>query len=216
MNGDVMQRLGAVSREVRNLEYEGRAAVAVVATRTYATDIDDVWDALTNAERIPRWFSPVTGDLRLGGRYQVQGNASGQITACEPPRSFALTWEYGGKVSWLRVSLSTVEAGTLLELEHINPLPDDHWDKFGAGATGVGWDLALLGLGEYLESGASKAAENATAWMASEEGKRFMRASSDDWCRAAIAAGLDEATARAAAARTTAAYTGEGGEPAGH
>ena len=31
--------------------------------------IDDVWDACTNPERIPRWFLPVSGDLRLGGRY---------------------------------------------------------------------------------------------------------------------------------------------------
>ena len=31
----------------------------------------DLWEALTSAERIPRWFAPVSGDLRLGGRFQV-------------------------------------------------------------------------------------------------------------------------------------------------
>ena len=59
----------------------------VVASRSYDTDIDDLWEAITNAERIPRWFLPITGELRLGGRYQLQGNAGGTITACEPPRA---------------------------------------------------------------------------------------------------------------------------------
>ena len=30
-------------------------------------------------ERIPRWFLPVSGDLRLGGRYQLEGNAGGEV-----------------------------------------------------------------------------------------------------------------------------------------
>ena len=31
-------------------------------------------------DRIPRWIGgAVTGDLRLGGRYQIEGNASGEI-----------------------------------------------------------------------------------------------------------------------------------------
>jgi hypothetical protein len=46
------------------------------------------------------------------------------------------------------------------------------------------------------------------AWVGSEEGKRFMTSSSERWCEASVAAGTDEADARAAADRTTAAYTG--------
>ena len=30
--------------------------------------------------------SPISGDLRLGGRYQLQGNAGGEILVCEPPQ----------------------------------------------------------------------------------------------------------------------------------
>jgi hypothetical protein len=44
--------------------------------------------------------------------------------------------------------------------------------------------------------------------LASEEGKHFVCRSSEDWCRASIAAGTDEVAARAAAERTTAFYTG--------
>ena len=51
----------------------------------------------------------------------------------------------------------------------------------------------------------------AEVWTASPEGKSFMRQSSDAWGEASIAAGTDPALARAAAARTTAAYTGDPG-----
>ena len=44
--------------------------------------------------------------------------------------------------------------------------------------------------------------------MMSENGKSFVRGSSDAWGRANVAAGTDEATAAAAVAQTTAAYTG--------
>ena len=89
---DVDQVVGAVTRKVSSREHEGKLARVVVATRTYDTSADDLWDALTSAERLPRWFLPVSGDLRLGGRYQLEGNAGGTITRCEPPRSLALTW----------------------------------------------------------------------------------------------------------------------------
>jgi hypothetical protein len=39
----------------------------------YPASQSDLWDAVTNADRIPRWFLPVSGDLRLGGHYQLEG-----------------------------------------------------------------------------------------------------------------------------------------------
>jgi hypothetical protein len=48
------------------------------------------------------------------------------------------------------------------------------------------------------------------AWAASAEGREFMTLSSQRWCDASIAAGTDQADARAAADRTTAAYTTTG------
>ena len=79
--------IGAEFREVADRQWDGKPAKAVVAARVYDTDPKDLWDALTNPERIPRWFSPVTGELKLGGRYQIQGNAGGTITRCDPPRA---------------------------------------------------------------------------------------------------------------------------------
>jgi uncharacterized protein YndB with AHSA1/START domain len=71
-------------------------------------------------ERIPRWFLPVSGELRAGGRYQLEGNAGGTIERCDPPTGFSATWEFGGSVSWIEVRLTvTGNGGTRLELEHV-------------------------------------------------------------------------------------------------
>jgi uncharacterized protein YndB with AHSA1/START domain len=209
MDIDVAQHIGALTRTVAERVQDGRPARAVVATRTYDTTVDDAWDALTNPERIPRWFLPVSGDLRLGGRYQLEGNAGGEITACDPPRHLALTWEYGGEVSWVDVLLSEDPAGgTRLDLEHVAHV-DERWGEFGPGAVGVGWDLALVGLALHVASGEAVDPAEVMAWTASPDGKAFIGASSDGWGRASIAAGTPEQEAREAAARTTAAYTAE-------
>jgi uncharacterized protein YndB with AHSA1/START domain len=207
---DIARAVGAVTREVESREHEGRMARVVIATRTYDTTIEDLWNAVTDAERIPRWFLPISGELRLGGRYQLTGNAGGTITECEPPRHFALTWEFGGGVSWVSVRLSAdPKGGTRLELEHLAHV-EEHWNKFGPGAVGIGWDLlSLQGLSRHLETGAAVNPEEANGWPASEEGKTFIRLSGEDWCRADIASGADPDAAKAAAARTIAFYTGD-------
>lgn len=84
---DTSRALGTEFREVREVEQEGKPARAVEGSRFYSTETDDLWDALTNAERIPRWFLPIRGDLRLGGRYHLEGNAEGTITRCDPPQA---------------------------------------------------------------------------------------------------------------------------------
>ena len=206
MQIDVAQHIGAITREVSSRTRDGKDARVVVASRPYTTTPDDLWNALTSAERLPRWFLPVSGDLRLGGRYQLQGNAGGEILVCEPPRHLKLTWEFGGKTSWLDVRIATHRDGARLTLEH-EMLVDDHWQQFGAGATGVGWDLALVGLTQHV-AGSMASAEAGMAWMMSENGKSFVRGSSDAWGLAAIASGESSDVATAAASRTTAAYTG--------
>jgi len=172
---DVTHQIDAVRRRVGTRTLEAGEARVVTISQTYDADLDDVWDACTNPERIPRWFLPVSGDLRLGGRYQLQGNASGTIERCDPPKGFAATWEYGGDVSWIEVRLSTdPDGGTFLELEHTAHVDDERWAEFGPGAVGVGWDLTLMGLAVYLSSEQSVNPENSAAWMASEEGRQFM------------------------------------------
>ncbi|HZZ34374.1 MAG TPA: SRPBCC family protein, partial [Caulobacteraceae bacterium] len=177
MDVEVENLVGAVVRTVEKREHLGKPARVVVANVTYDTDIDDLWDAITNAERIPRWFLPVTGDLRLGGRYQLQGNAGGVITECEAPRRLAMTWEFGGGVTWLNVTLAPEGDGrATLTLEHIAEVTDEIWNQFGPGAVGVGWDLALRALRTHIATGQPVDPAQAQAWVATAEGKAFVAA----------------------------------------
>ena len=198
---------GLVTREVRDGSRDGVPTKIVVAHRTYAADRADLWDALTSAERLPRWFLPVSGDLTVGGRYQLEGNAGGVVERCAAPDDFAVTWEFGGTVSWLTVTLAPADGGTTLELVHESPVDPDFWTQFGPGAVGVGWDLSLMGLGLHLASGASLDPAEVETWSVSPEGVEFARLTSTGWADAAIAVGDDATQARAAAERTQAFYT---------
>lgn len=211
---DVTQQINAVQRKVGTRVLEAGEARTVTISRTYGATIEDVWDACTNAERIPRWFLPVSGELRPGGHYQLEGNAGGTIERCDPPKSFFATWEYGGEVSWIEVRLTAEATGkTRLEIEHIAHVGDSRWAEFGPGAVGIGWDMVVMGLSLYLSGRPVMDPRSSAAWAASEEGKRFMKLSGDHWCEAHIASGGDEAEARGMAERTIAAYTTAPDEP---
>lgn len=208
---DISQQISAVRRQVGSRTLEAGEARTVIVSQVYDSPAEDVWDACTNPDRIPRWFLPITGELRVGGRYQLQGNAGGVIESCDPPKSFSATWEYGGDVTWIEVRvMAGPDGSTRLVLEHIAHVDDQRWAQFGPGAVGVGWDMGLLGLATHLSSGATVDPQEVASWLASSEGRQFMSASSERWCEASIAAGTDEADARIAAAATIAAYTGTG------
>jgi uncharacterized protein YndB with AHSA1/START domain len=206
---DVQEQVSAVRRQVGTRVLEAGEARVVTISRTYGSALEDVWDACTNPERIPRWFLPVSGELRLGGRYQLEGNAGGTIESCDPPTSFAATWEYGGEVSWIELRL-TAETNdrTLLQLDHVAHVDDERWAQFGPGAVGIGWDLGLLGLALHLESGEPVDPGEFEAWSTSDDGRDFMERCSEAWREASVAAGTDAGAAQAAADRTTAFYTG--------
>ncbi len=204
---DITHEISSAARQVGTRTLPAGEAKVVTISRTYDTDLDDLWDACTNPERIPRWFLPITGDLRVGGRYQLEGNAGGTIERCEPPTELAATWEYGDEISWVELTLHPTDDGrTTFRLEHIAHVDDERWDQFGPGAVGVGWDGAVLGLGQYL-AGHQADPEELIAWSTSAEGRDFYARASEQWYQASVAAGTDPALARAAADRTTEFYT---------
>jgi uncharacterized protein YndB with AHSA1/START domain len=208
MDIDVDSLIGATTREVVTGERDGTTTRAVRASRTFDTTVEDLWSAGTDPERIPRWFLPVTGDLRVGGRYQTEGNAGGEILVCDRPHHLGVTWEMGGGMSWLDVRLSAADdGGTRLELTHTVPV-DPHWTEFGPGAVGLGWDLALMGLVLHVATGEAVDPEEVAAWQATPAALDLMTRASDGWCRADIADGAPAGDAEARAARTLAAYTG--------
>jgi len=210
------EQLDAVVRGLSTTERDGRQMRLLTAERRYAASIEEVWDALTDPSRIPRWIGgAVTGDLTRGGRFQIENNAGGDIVTCTPPEALSITWEFGGEVSWVDVSLSPDGDATRLRLEHTAPVPPEMWEQFGPGAVGIGWEMILMGLDEHLHSPDAPPG-TVEAWLAGPEGRAYlvevMTGSSDAWGEASIASGTDPDEARAAAGRCLAAYTATPGE----
>lgn len=208
MRLDARNHLVAVERSVSYLERDGKSASSVILSRSYATTIGDLWDALTNGERIPRWFLPISGELELRGRFQFEGNAGGTITACERQSRLAVTWEFGPSVTWVEARVSADEAGrarlTLTHTAHLS----EHWDQYGPGATGVGWEMGLLGLALHIDR-PDEPKPDASTFHTTPDGKVLLAGSSEAWGEASIASGTEPGAARAAARNTTAFYTGE-------
>ncbi|MDA7948074.1 MAG: SRPBCC family protein [Hyphomicrobiaceae bacterium] len=209
---DLNEAFGASFREVVSSERDGIPTYIVRASRSYPTTPADLWNALTDKDRLRRWFANVTGDFRQGGRFSIEANADGDIIACEPPRLLTLTWEFGGNTSWVNVTIERSDEGALLTLEHEHPVDEEsraHWDKYGPGATGVGWELALLGLEMHLSGDGTSTIEAGQTWAGSTTGKATLRVWAEAWGRAHTEAGTDAQTAMDSAERTAAFYTGE-------
>jgi uncharacterized protein YndB with AHSA1/START domain len=206
---------GAI-QDARRAVGTGRTAAGeghtMLLRRTYPAPAEDVWDACTSAERIGRWFLPVTGDLHVGLKYQLEGNAGGEILRCEPPRLLRVTWVFGDNPpSEVELRLSPGPGGgTVLELEHTAVVDPAFWARYGPGAVGVGWEMALLGLGVYLGGGVKDGAE-VQRWLHSADGRGFMSASSEAWGAAFVAGGGTPDEAASAVRNTTAFYTGAPG-----
>lgn len=216
---DVHAQLTAVARGLETKEVDGVRSYVQTLAQTYPSPIDDVWDAVTTAERIPRWFLPVSGDLRLGGHYQFEGNAGGEIRSCDPPSAgaagYSVTWGNGmGEPAIVNVRLTALDASsTRFELENVaaaDSIPEGFWEQFGPSATGLGWDSGLLGLASYVGGGdGGITPEEGQAWLATDEGKSFLRGSADAWAAAHMADGASAEFATAAATTTYNLYTGE-------
>jgi uncharacterized protein YndB with AHSA1/START domain len=189
----------AIDRTVERLPAADDAGerVRVLMRRGYDAPVGDVWDAFTQPDRIKRWLMPISGDLRIGGSFQLEGNAGGEILGCEPPRLLRVT--FGGPVSIVEVRLTPQsDEDTLLELEHTVPI---EMAQSGAGAlyVGPGWDGALLGLVLYLRG---EPVGDPVAAAGSPEVREFSKGSVSAW--AAVVEDSGTATADELAAATEA------------
>ncbi len=74
---------------------------------------------------------------------------------------------------------------------------------------GMGWDSMLLGLAIYLGTGESIDPSFGQRWIVTEDGRRFLALSGEEWYAANVACGVDPATARVLTDRCIKAYLGE-------
>ncbi len=208
---DIVDTINAMHRVVRDADTPKGQARSIVLSRVYEAEAEDIWEACTDPERLARWFMPVTGEFKLGGSYQLEGNAGGEILRCEQPRLLRVSWIHGPQQedSFSEVEVRLTPEGadrTRFELEHIAIVPAEFWGQFGPGATGVGWDLSLVGLGMYLAQGAAFDRTQALAWSESAEAGVMMTASSEAWRAANVANGESAEVAAAMADATTKFY----------
>jgi uncharacterized protein YndB with AHSA1/START domain len=194
---DIANQLNAIHRQVERQPTAGGASerVSVLLRRSYDSAAQDLWDAVTDPDRIKRWLMPISGDLRVGGSFQLEGNAGGEILACEPPRLLRVTFGDPNSIVELRLT-AQADGDTVLELEHTVPI---EIAQSGAGAlwVGPGWDGALLGLGLFLRG---EAVGDPVAAASSPEAQAFSKESVHAW--AAVVEDSGTATAEQLAAAT--------------
>ncbi len=209
---DFSNVLGIEYRVVKEITYDDQPARVVSGAAVFETDRDDLWDAITNPERIARWFLPISGELEMGGHYQLEGNAGGEIFKCNPPEALDVSWECSGNKSWVQLRLASEGEGTRLTLDHImlkDEASEAHWRKYGPGATGVGWDLSFVGLEMHLKDREASLQKACEAWTTTESGKEFIRKSADGWCSAHVESGEEESVAKETSELTAKFYCGE-------
>lgn len=205
---DIVSQINDTHREVGSRRIPAGEGRTVLLRRRYGPPIEEVWNACTDPDRINRWFLPVTGDLHLGGTYQLKGNAGGEILRCQPPHLLKVTWVFGDTpASEVEVRLFPTEGGeTLFELEHAAVVDPTLWGEYGPGAVGVGWDLTLLGLSMYLDG---ESPEDLAAWQETTEATEWIVQSSQAWGAAHEEAGATASQAAAARESTTNFYAPE-------
>lgn len=215
-------QLSAVTRTVA----PARAGNTITLSQTFEAAQAQLWEALTSAEHLARWFGTAQGEVEPGGRYELpEMETRGRFLEVEPLQRLLLSWEYGSSASDLELLIAPPEAGTdsgdsdsdsgdsegrgsVLTLRHTVPA-DAHWATFGPAATGCGWDAALYALALHLAEPEAELLPRLGRFAGSAEGAEFTRATAEAWYEAHVAAGADRKPARKASVRTAAFYLGE-------
>jgi uncharacterized protein YndB with AHSA1/START domain len=131
---------------------------AVRLERSYPTDSQDLWTALTDPARLSRWFARVEGDLRPGGTFCIYfgdedpaERTLGEVRECAPPHRLEVTWRFRDEgESAVRAELTPEPGGTRLSLDH-RRLP-----RTAAAGYGAGWQTYLEQLAADLAGGAGR------------------------------------------------------------
>ena len=109
--------------------------------RPYPTTAADLWQAVTDPERLVRWLGRTTGELHPGGDYRVvmdddpdtDAIATGTVVRCEPPHELELTWCFPGEAeSQVLVEVRAAGTGSVLVLVH-RALPETGVRGYSAG-----------------------------------------------------------------------------------
>jgi uncharacterized protein YndB with AHSA1/START domain len=137
-------------------EENGRGVIHV--EDVYPTDIDDMWSAISEPERLKRWLVDVEGDTTIGGsftaRFTSGWEGNGRVDVCDAPHRLVVTMSDGGADETVTEATLTAEgAGTRLVIEE-RGLPLEEYAGHGSG-----WQAHIEDLALYL------AGKQTTNWI---------------------------------------------------
>ncbi|KFF59823.1 hypothetical protein JF66_08595 [Cryobacterium sp. MLB-32] len=181
-------------REVVEAPVGDEPGLQVRLVHAYRAPVAEVWRALTDPDRLARWFLPISGDLRVTGAFQFEDNAGGTVLACESESLLRVT--FGGDTSIVEIRLRAQGPDeTEFTFEHTVPLA---MAGSGAGALYVApaWDMSVLGLGLFLRG---EFVGNPATWEGTPAMQRYARQAIDAWAAAIELSELASAAELAAA-----------------
>ena len=116
---------------------------------TYATDIQDLWSALTEPARLKRWIADVEGDISVGGEFRARFTSgwegTGTVVLCDAPRRLVVaTHSAEDDETTMEATLTVDGNGTRLVIEE-RGLPLDEYPAHGSG-----WQAHFEDLASYL------------------------------------------------------------------
>ena len=94
---------------------------------------EDVWAAFASPDRLGRWFLPVSGDFRLGGSYQFEGNAGGRNVAQKETGKRTARFEGAGVLQAFELELQRETCQTEVFRPHLQNGRDAHVRGDGPG-----------------------------------------------------------------------------------
>ncbi len=127
----------------------------------FATDIDDLWSALTDPGRLARWLGEFEGDLRLGGEFRARffdgWEGTGRVDMCEPPRHLLVMTKHVRQTDEHTAEATLTADGdhTILILE-LRGMPVNLLAEYGAGNQIHVEDLAAYLAGRGLGDGEAR------------------------------------------------------------
>jgi uncharacterized protein YndB with AHSA1/START domain len=142
--------VGLILGTLRSAEGEG---VVRIEDRL-AVDVEDLWSALTDPDRIGQWFGEVEGDLREGGEFRVRitvgGPRIGHVEKCEPKRRLLVTMRDPDPQPG-QPGQTVIEAELVSEVAHTMLV----WEERGLPinllpAYGAGIQIHVEHLGDYI------------------------------------------------------------------
>ena len=130
--------------------YEDDGAGTVRIEDVFDTEIDDLWEAVTNPQRLARWLGTVEGDLRPGGTFSATFTSTwegpGRVEVCDAPHRLLLTLEPGTDDQTLVEAWLTPDGDATRLVVEERGFPLDRVADHGAG-----WQVHIEDLRAHLE-----------------------------------------------------------------